>query len=192
MHPAIKIILKIIWTVLLLYWLISSFKVKQQVQSEPLFKRFLFYWLPLLIGIILLGPGEWYGHSLLREQFVPHSNLVGIIGDGLCMAGVFLACWSRYLLGKNWSVSVQLKQEHELIEKGPYAYVRHPIYTGLLLLYSGNALIVGDWRGILAVLIVFVSFWRKFRLEEEWLGRHFGDLYDAYKRRTKALLPWIL
>ncbi len=192
MHPSIKIILRLAWVVFLLYWLASSFKVKQTAYREPLFKRFLFYWFPLLIGIVLLGPGEWYGHSLLREQFVPHSNLVGIIGDVLCVAGVFLACWSRYLLGKNWSVSVQLKQEHELIEKGPYAYIRHPIYTGLLLLYSGNALIVGDWRGILAVAIVFVSFWRKLKLEEEWLGGHFGEAYVQYKSKTKALIPFIL
>ena len=192
MHPSIKIILRVAWAIFLLYWFISSFKVKQTKQSEPLFKRFLFYWFPLLLGIVLLGPGEWYGHSLLREQFVPHSNLIGIIGDVLCLTGVFLACWSRYLLGKNWSVSVQLKKKHELIKKGPYAYVRHPIYTGLLLLYSGNALIVGDWRGILAVIIVFVSFWRKLKLEEKWLGQHFGAAYTDYKRKTKALFPFFL
>jgi protein-S-isoprenylcysteine O-methyltransferase Ste14 len=192
MHPSIKIILRIAWVVFLLYWFVSSFKVKQIAHSESLFKRFVFYWFPLLIGIVLLGPGEWYGHTLLREQFVPHSNPVGIIGDVLCVSGVALACWSRYLLGKNWSVSVQLKQEHELIEKGPYAYIRHPIYTGLLLLYTGNALIVGDWRGILAVLIVFISFWRKLRLEEKWLGRHFGEVYTNYKHRTGALFPWVI
>ncbi len=192
MHPSIKIILRVSWTILLLYWIVSSFKVKQNIQSESPFKRFLFYWLPLIIGILLLGPGEWYGHSLLREQFVPHSNLIGIIGDSLCVTGLFLACWSRYLLGKNWSVSVQLKKEHELIKKGPYSYIRHPIYTGLLFLYSGNALIVGDWRGILAVILVFISLWRKLRLEEKWLHQHFGDVYIDYKNQTKALFPWVL
>ncbi|MEO6304296.1 MAG: isoprenylcysteine carboxylmethyltransferase family protein, partial [Bacteroidia bacterium] len=75
---------------------------------------------------------------------------------------------------------------------GPYKYVRNPIYTGLLLLFSGNALIVGDWRGILAVLIVFVSFWRKLKLEEQWLNTHFGEAYTNYKKQTKALFPFIL
>ncbi|MEO6306021.1 MAG: isoprenylcysteine carboxylmethyltransferase family protein, partial [Bacteroidia bacterium] len=120
MHIAIKITLQLCWALLLLYWTISSFTAKKVAQHEPVFKRFFFYWLPLIVAIILLGPGEWYGHSLLREQFVPHSNLIGIIALCLCVPGAILACWSRYLLGKNWSLSVELKQDHELIMKGPY------------------------------------------------------------------------
>jgi protein-S-isoprenylcysteine O-methyltransferase Ste14 len=96
------------------------------------------------------------------------------------------------LLGRNWSAAVQLKQGHELITSGPYRLVRHPIYTGLLLLFLGNAVMVGDWRGLLAVAIVFVSFWRKFRLEETWLAGHFGESYRLYQARAKALIPAIL
>jgi protein-S-isoprenylcysteine O-methyltransferase Ste14 len=70
--------------------------------------------------------------------------------------------------------------------------VRHPIYTGLLLLFLGNAVMVGDWRGLLAVAIVFASFWRKFRLEEKWLVERFGEPYRLYQSRTKALVPALL
>lgn len=92
---------------------------------------------------------------------------------------------------RNWSSVVQIKQEHELIEDGPYRYVRHPIYTGLLLAFMGTALRVGDVRGILAVLIVILSFWRKYRVEERLLEATFGDAYRRYRDRTAALIPGV-
>ena len=165
---------------------------KPTEQQESLAKRLLAYWLPLLIAALLLGPGEWFGRSPLREQFVPHTTFVYSLGLFLATSGAALSMVSRAMLGRNWSATVQLKQGHELITKGPYGLVRHPIYTGLLLLFLGNAVMVGDWRGLLAVAIVFVSFWRKFRLEEIWLADHFGASYRQYQSRTKALIPAIL
>jgi len=87
---------------------------------------------------------------------------------------------------------VQLKQDHELIEAGPYRYVRHPIYSGLLLAFLGTALMIGEWRALLALAIIAASFWRKLQLEERWLGEYFGDAYTDYMRRVKALVPRIL
>jgi protein-S-isoprenylcysteine O-methyltransferase Ste14 len=87
---------------------------------------------------------------------------------------------------------VQLKQDHELIVRGPYSIVRHPIYTGLLLAFLGSALAIGQWRALLATAIVAISFWRKLRLEERWMRELFGDRYVNYMRRVKALVPWVL
>jgi protein-S-isoprenylcysteine O-methyltransferase Ste14 len=174
------------------YWLWSARRVKPSERSEPLVKRLLAYWLPLFVAILLLGPGRWFGHGPLREQLVPHTRLVYSIGLALCVVGVGLAIWSRHLLGRNWSGTVELKKGHELIDSGPYRRVRHPIYSGLLLLFLGNAVMVGDWRGLLAVAIVFGSLWYKLKLEERWLSEHFGETYAAYRRRTKALIPALL
>ncbi len=184
--------LRLAWLAVLGYWLWSARHAKPAQQQEPLAKRMLAYWLPLLVAALLLGPGEWFGHTLLREQFVPHTLFVYSLGLGLAMAGAALAILSRAMLGRNWSATVQLKQAHELVTHGPYRYVRHPIYTGLLLLFLGNAVMVGDWRGLLAVAIVLVSFWRKLRLEESWLAGHFGEAYRLYQARTKALIPGML
>jgi protein-S-isoprenylcysteine O-methyltransferase Ste14 len=192
MFPFFKATPAVTWLLLFLYWIWSSRNTKIVSQRESAFKRFFMYLLPLLVATLLLGPGEWFGHCVIRDQFVPHSNGVGIIGAVLCIGGMVLACRARYLLGRNWSLSVQLKEAHELIVKGPYRYVRHPIYTGLLCMFLGNAFIVGDWRGLIAVLIVLISFWRKLKLEENWLGAHFGERYDRYKETTKAILPWVL
>lgn len=192
MNEYIKIGLKITWLIVINYWLISSIGTKKVKAQESLFKRFIHYWLPLIIATLLLGPGEWFGHTLLRENFVPHTNLVGTIGLLFSILGAFIACWSRYILGKNWSLAVQQKENHELIQNGLYKIVRHPIYTGLLLLFIGNTLIVGDYRGIVAVLLIFISFWYKLHKEEKLLKDTFGNLFIEYKNKTKALIPFIL
>lgn len=184
--------LHLVWLTFLAYWLWSARRVKPAVQSEPLIKRFVAYWLPLIFAVELLGPGERFAGCPLREQFVPHSIVCQSLGLFLCIVGVAIACWARHLLGGNWSATVQLKDDHQLITRGPYRLVRHPIYSGILLLFLGNAVLVGDWRGLLAVAIVFVSFWRKLRLEERWLSRLFGDAYGQYVARTKALIPALL
>ncbi|CAN5304798.1 isoprenylcysteine carboxylmethyltransferase family protein [soil metagenome] len=192
MNEYIKTALRIIWLIVLTYWVISGFTVKAAKSQESIFKRFIFYWLPLIISILLLGPGEWFGHTWLRENFVEHTNFVGIIGLAISFVGGIVACWSRFLLGKNWSLAVQRKEDHELIQTGLYKIVRHPIYSGLLLLFSGNAIIVGDYRAIIAVAIVFFSFWYKLKKEERILTETFGEKYSAYKNKTKALIPFIL
>ncbi|MCB0746157.1 MAG: isoprenylcysteine carboxylmethyltransferase family protein [Ignavibacteriae bacterium] len=192
MHHEFSLALKIVWAVVLIYWLWSARKIKSFSKIESISKRAFFYWLPLAIGALLLGPGNWFGNNIIREQFVPHSYLVEFIGLAVCIFGAFIAIWSRQLIGKNWSLAVQLKEDHELIQKGPYSLVRHPIYSGLILLFLGNAVMVGDWRGLIAVAIVFASFLYKSRKEENWLIAQFGTKYKNYKKNTDMFIPGIL
>jgi protein-S-isoprenylcysteine O-methyltransferase Ste14 len=192
MDEKIGIGLRIIWIILATFWLISAKNNKQALFKESFISRFLQYWLPLIIAVLLLGPGKWFGHTLIRENFVEHTNLVGSIGLLISFIGLIIACWSRYLLGKNWSLSVQKKENHELIKSGFYKIVRHPIYTGILLIFIGNTIIVGDYRGFIAVAIVFISFWFKLKKEEKFLTEIFGNEYINYKKETKAILPYIL
>ena len=189
MPPFFEHGLRACWFVVIAYWLWSARKTKAPKHAESLAKRFFAHWLPLIVAIYLLGPGEWFGHSWLRERFVPHTVPVYSIGLALCVAGAALAIWSRAILGANWSAQVQIKQGHELIVRGPYALVRHPIYTGLIGLFAGNAVMVGDWRGVVAVAIVVVSFWRKYLLEERLMTQEFGQSYRDYRKRTWPLFP---
>ena len=85
-----------------------------------------------------------------------------------------------------------VKEGHELITSGPYALVRHPIYTGLLLAIVGCALARGEWRGLLAIALVFVVLWRKLKLEEKWMRVQFGESYETYSRKVPALVPFII
>ena len=98
---------------------------------------------------------------------------------------------ARYL-GRNWGLTVTIREGHELITAGPYALVRHPIYTGLLLAFVGSAMARGEWRGVLAVAIASWTFWHRLRMEESWMRQQFGEAYQAYCRRVAALLPFIL
>jgi protein-S-isoprenylcysteine O-methyltransferase Ste14 len=191
MSEYIKIILRITWVIVLGYWAISSFRVKKPQQKKNLFQNFILYWLPLFAAMLLLGPGEWFGRTFLREGLLPHTDAVGWTGLIFCFAGAGICCWARFLLGKNWSLSVQQKEDHELVKNGIYKWIRHPIYTGLLLLFIGNGIIVGDYRSILAVLIVLVSFLFKMRKEERLMMELFGQKYEEYRQTTKALIPFI-
>lgn len=180
------------WWFLLLWWAWSARGNKPPAAGEPWTTRLTMYWVPLVLAFALVGPGTWYAGSWLKEGMVPHTTAVYATALVFAILGVALACWSRYVLGRNWSSVVQIKQGHELIESGPYRYVRHPIYTGILLAYLGNVLNEGDVRGAIGFAILFASFWRKLRKEEAMLGATFGASYAAYRTRTKALLPGVL
>jgi protein-S-isoprenylcysteine O-methyltransferase Ste14 len=115
-------------------------------------------------------------------------NLVGLV---LTVLGLLLAIWARVVLGGNWSGSVTFKEDHELIVRGPYALVRHPIYTALLLMYLGTELAIGTVGGLVGWPIFFLSFWIKFRQEEALMIAHFGEQYSVYRKRVRALIPFV-
>ncbi len=192
MEESISLGFTVMWGAVALFWGWSARNVKPSRRTEPMLLQLLVYWAPLISAFVLLGPGEWFQGSPLNERFIPKTLWWKGAGLVLAASGVLLAFWARHLLGRNWSSVVQLKQSHELIDSGPYRYIRHPIYTGLLLAFLGTALKVGDWRGLVAVAMMLASFWRKLGVEERWLGETFGHAYAAYRRRTKALIPGVI
>ncbi|SPE60693.1 Isoprenylcysteine carboxyl methyltransferase (fragment) [Verrucomicrobia bacterium] len=106
--------------------------------------------------------------------------------------GLIVTLWARWTLGGNWSSSVTFKQGHELIRTGPYRLVRHPIYTGLLVMALGTALDFGQFRCWLALPLMTTAFWVKLKQEEKLLLRHFPREYPLYKRQVKALVPFVI
>ena len=192
MHSFLEYVLKLAWLVLLLYWVWGALRAKSHMHRQNLSVRIIAYWLPFLIAVGLLGPGSWFGSSFLHQRFLPKSLWIQGLGVALVVTGVALACWSRYVLGRNWSMAVELKQEHELVQSGPYSVVRHPIYTGLLIGFIGTVVAIGEWRGVLSVAIFSAFIAYKLRVEERWLSELFGSAYSQYKDRTKALVPGLL
>jgi protein-S-isoprenylcysteine O-methyltransferase Ste14 len=145
---------------------------------------------PLAIAVLLLSTQN-VRIPFLRERFLPWADWPFWIGALLTAAGLLFTVWARLHLGRNWSGIITIKKEHELVTSGPYALVRHPIYTGLLLAFLGSALAVGDWRGVLAFALAAGALWRKLRIEERWMRQQFGDAYQAYSQRVAALVPFI-
>jgi protein-S-isoprenylcysteine O-methyltransferase Ste14 len=105
---------------------------------------------------------------------------------------MLLAFWARRHLGQNWSAAITAKVGHQLIRSGPYRIVRHPIYSAMLGMYVGTAVASGEWHALVGVIILALAYWRKIRLEERNLRTVFGDEFDAFRRDTWALIPWLI
>jgi protein-S-isoprenylcysteine O-methyltransferase Ste14 len=114
------------------------------------------------------------------------------LGAAATLGGLMFAVWARVHLGRNWSRSVTIKQDHELITTGPYALVRHPIYTGILTGLLGTAIAICQVRGFIGFTLFFFAFWIKFRMEEQWMRSEFGETYASYAHHTAALVPYLL
>jgi protein-S-isoprenylcysteine O-methyltransferase Ste14 len=180
-----------LWLLWIAYWRISAADVKPERRHESPGSRAA-HLLPLLIAAVLLWIRGDARDGWLFQHFLRPSVTIFWIGTAITAAGLGFSAWARVHLGRNWSATVTVKQDHELIRTGPYAIVRHPIYTGLLSGFIGTALAIGQWRGVVAVAIVFVAFWRKLRLEERWMSETFGEDYRRYRAHTKALIPFLL
>ncbi len=108
----------------------------------------------------------------------------------MCLVGFGFAVWARIHIGRNWGMPMSLRQDHELVTSGPYAYIRHPIYTGIMLAMIGSVLAVGVlW--LLLFVLYFVYFIISARTEERMMIAQFPDTYPAYRRRTKMLIPFV-
>lgn len=182
----------IAWLLWLAYWGASAWAVKPAMRVESQGSRWGRHILLVILALLLLRRYPWLDGTFLNQRFVPEHGWIAWLGCGITLLGLGFACWARVVLGRNWSGIVQIKQDHELIVRGPYSIVRHPIYTGLLLAFSGTVLAIGDWRALISLALVAVAFWRKLRLEERWLCELFGEPYRDYMRRVKALVPWIV
>jgi protein-S-isoprenylcysteine O-methyltransferase Ste14 len=183
---------KLCWLILVLYWIVSSFSVK--AVKERLGPRGWLVALRLPIICILIYvviSSSRHGWDVLGARCLPDTLAVRILGDVAVLTGLVFAIWARTVLGGNWSSSVTFKENHELIQRGPYRFVRHPIYTGILVMTLGTAVVSGRIAAFVALILFFVIYWLKSLKEEEMLTKHFPEAYPAYQARTKALIPFL-
>ena len=178
------------WFAYIAYWWAMAQNVKIDERHESAGSR-LQRLVLVVVALVLLGFPR-VKLSVLDHRFLPISIWWFWIGAAVTAAGLLFSVWARHYLGRNWSRAVTIKKDHELIISGPYSLVRHPIYTGLLVGLLGSALALGEWRGLAAVGLVFMALFRKLRLEEQWLRVHFGESYENYSRRVRALVPYII
>lgn len=176
-----------LWLIFALYWFVASRTTAKTKARESLLSSLPRNLLLALAGALL------FAHSLsigvLGRRFLPAQPGIWFAGVLLTAAGLALAFWARYNLGRNWSSQITLKEGHTLICTGPYKYLRHPIYSGILVAVVGSALTVGRYRTLLAVVLAFLGFWWKARQEDAWLARAFGEQFEQQRRRTGRLLP---
>jgi protein-S-isoprenylcysteine O-methyltransferase Ste14 len=178
----------LLWLLWGLYWLVAAASSKRTVRRESAGAR-LAYVIPLLIGALLIG---WRGvpWAPLAARLWPSSLTAWWIGLVLVATGMGFSVWARVHLGTNWSGSVTVKEGHELIRSGPYAYVRHPIYTGLIASLLGTAIAVGTAGAALGFAIISASFVRKLRAEEVFMRETFPVEYPRYRAEVPGLVPF--
>jgi len=148
----------------------------------------LVHWLPTAVGLCLLAFGS------LGTHFTPLWRLDEVAGwtlAGVCAAGLLFTWWARISLGSLWSGSVSRKDDHTVIQSGPYHLVRHPIYTGLIVAALAQGVLIGMAANLVGAVLVGLGFWLKARLEERFLSQELGAAtYAEYRRRTPMLVPF--
>ena len=190
MQTGLRLYIDAAWMIVGIVWLAGALRTKRTARAQSSGSRLLQASLPAAAAVLLfnsrlaVGPLAW--------RFVPSSAFIAYIGLALTLAGTGFAIWARAYLGQNWSSYVTIKEDHRLIQTGPYAVVRHPIYSGFLLAFLGTALAFGQVRGLVAWALAFVGWRLKSRMEEEFMQQRFGAEYADYKRRVRELIPFVI
>ncbi len=178
------------WVAWLVYWLVASRNAKATLRSEDRRSR-LTYHLPLIVGAVFIAVPNIFGPQL-ESLFVARTPTWQMLSVILVALGLSFAVWARVWLGRNWSSTVTVKHAHELIRSGPYALVRHPIYTGILLALAGTVLMIGKWRALIGLALFVASFVRKLTLEERFMAQEFGEDYARYRQQVAMLVPFLM
>jgi protein-S-isoprenylcysteine O-methyltransferase Ste14 len=178
-----------LWGLWLLYWIIAANSAKPTQRAENIRSR-LTHIVPLTIGGLLMGLPHTL-HGLLDACLVPPAPVWLWCSTALVAVGLGFSVIARTRLGGNWSSVVTLKADHELIRSGPYRYVRHPIYSGLLLALLGTSFMLGTERALLGMALMTAAIIRKSIIEEHFLSAQFGESYVRYRAEVPALIPFV-
>jgi protein-S-isoprenylcysteine O-methyltransferase Ste14 len=170
-------------------WLVAGTTSKRTVRRQSTVSRYVQLCLGIVAGLLIWGSGPW--KVILSGQIVPRTPPTANLGLALTLAGLVFALWARFVLGKNWSATVTIKHDHELVRSGPYAIVRHPIYSGFLLALLGTSIARGNIGAFVGVAIAALALRLKSLNEESFMFEQFGSQYTAYKKDVKALVPFV-
>ncbi len=191
-----SLLVEIPWIIFVVYWVASALKTRRTITRESFASRYGVLLLEV-IGFVLLFKAIDFvlpfartaGAGNLGSRIFPRTYAVSFAGVALTWIGIALALWARWHLGQYWSARITLKEDHQLIRTGPYAYFRHPIYSGLDLAVIGSALAIDRWRCVAGVVFIILGYWIKAKKEESVLSERFGETFQEHRQHTGFLLP---
>jgi protein-S-isoprenylcysteine O-methyltransferase Ste14 len=177
----------VLWILFIGYWSTAAGNTGKTRTSESVRSRQVHQL--LMYGALVLAFVRVPG---LNGRWLPRSPWIIAAGFAIQLSSTLLAIRARKHLGLNWSAEVASKVDHQLVRSGPYRLIRHPIYTGMLGMFVGTAVVSGELHGLAAVVLISVAYFRKIRVEEQNLTNVFGAQYDEYKDKSWALIPWLI
>jgi protein-S-isoprenylcysteine O-methyltransferase Ste14 len=178
------------WVVFWVYWSFSVFRRRAPKRKVSI--TFTVLNTALLYAgfvLVLLGRRSIWPFAL---RLTSEAAYLDVAGAALAVIGVAFAMWARRVLGSNWSGAVRITEGQYLVRTGPYAFVRNPIYTGMVLAVLGTALVAGTVGSLIGFVLVVLALWQKARVEERLLLEEFGEEYAAYQREVKFLVPFVV
>ena len=182
-------LLALIWLAWLASWVAASFwsgQTKKHVMTLESGR----YRIPILVGAILFIPVT--GRLLGEQPVWQFGNLGVYILAAVTIAGISFTWWARIHLGRFWSNAITHKEDHRIVDTGPYGLVRHPIYTGQIIGLLASGIAIATWTAMLGVLLISFGEWQKARMEERFLTAELGaEAYESYCRRVPMIVPFL-
>jgi len=175
------------WAIWAIGWLLMAFFSKSTKRRETPGQR-LQHVIPALLGFFLIFREGSTARWLTRAIFPDHPLLM-LVCVAVTILGLLFAVWARLALGSNWSGTVTIKTNHQLIRRGPYRFIRHPIYTGMLAALLATAITQRLVTGLLGFAVVTFALYRKARREESFLSQEFGEAFVEHRQHTGMFLP---
>ena len=181
------LLVEVPWVVFVLYWIVSAIRTRDTVQTESFASRYAILLIEVAGFVLLFRHSA--GIGFLGNRFMHRTLASAIVGSILTWMGIGLAIWARYHLAEYWSARIAIKEDHQLIRTGPYARLRHPIYSGIVLAAIGSAVVIDQWRCVLGVCLVLIGYCIKARKEETMLTQQFGDAFREHQKHAGFLIP---
>jgi protein-S-isoprenylcysteine O-methyltransferase Ste14 len=187
-RPRVSILVSAaVWFLLDVYWSFAEVKRTAAKTRESSKSRQVHGLLTTASLMLLFVPVPG-----LTRQFVPDTLAMAIVGLGIQVGFALFYFWGRLHLGRWWSGQITIMNDHQLIQTGPYRLLRHPMYTGMLGMCVGTAIVSGQYHALLGIALVVLAYARKIRIEERVLRAEFGPAYESYRRNRAALIPWLI
>lgn len=182
-------LLALIWLAWVISWVVASFwsgRTKTHVRTRDAWV----YRLPILLGAILLSP--WAAQAVGAGPLYNPGDAGTYVLIVVVLLGISFTWWARIHLGRFWSNAITHKEDHRIIDTGPYGLVRHPIYTGLILAILATGIAAATWTALVGALLIAFGEWQKARMEEEFLNAELGpEAYGSYCRRVPMIVPFL-
>jgi protein-S-isoprenylcysteine O-methyltransferase Ste14 len=178
----VDVVFAVGWAAFWAYWLIAAFSMKR---GHTPWSRSLRIRIPIVLVVLVL-----FHFGVFRHHAVNSNSWLAGIGLVLFAFGLAFAVWARVHIGRNWGTPMTQKEEPELVTSGPYRFVRHPIYSGILLAGVGTALAI-SWFWLVAVGLAGLYFIYSATVEERYLTQQFPDTYPTYRSSSKMLVPFV-